>query len=466
LSRFGALWTGVAIACFWMLASCATASAAPGQIRVGKAPRRPAGARLVGALAGATRLPVSVTLKPRDPAGLAAHAAAVSTPGSADYRHYLSVAGFSRRFGPPPGQIAAIRSSLRAHGLRPGHVSANGLSIPVTATARAIERSFSTSLQRIALPGGRTAFTNTQAPLFDRAVAGAVQGVVGLDSLSAPQPLSLRRAAAAAQPSLPAHVGTGGPQPCASATTASQTGDATTYTADQIASAYGFSGLYGAGDEGAGQTIAVYELESNIPSDITAYQQCYGTNASVSYVSVDGGPGHSHSGEGMETELDVESVIGLAPKANVVVYQGPNSSSNLPGSGPYDTYNAIISQDQANIVSTSWGACEADIGSASAQAEDTLFQEAAVQGQTILAATGDDGSEGCSTHDSLAVDDPGSQPFVTSAGGTSLSLSPSRSETVWNDRQGAGGGGISSLWPMPSYQSSAPAWLNVAASSS
>src|SRR6185437_3694598 len=81
------------------------------------------------------------------------------------------------------------------------------------------------------------------------------------------------------------HVVTGGPQPCAGASAAAPGQQA--YTADEIASAYGFPGLYRAGDSGAGVTVAVYELEPDDPSDIAAYQSCYGTHATVSNVPVD-----------------------------------------------------------------------------------------------------------------------------------------------------------------------------------
>ncbi len=218
--------------------------------------------------------------------------------------------------------------------------------------------------------------------------------------------------------------------------------------------------LYGAGDLGAGQTVALYELEPDKASDISAYQSCYGTDASVTDVTVDGGAGHGY-GSG-EAALDIEDVIGLAPAAKILVYQGPNND----GTGPYDTYSAIVSQNKASVISTSWGACESALGSAAADAENTLFQEAATQGQSIFAAAGDSGSEDCAGSNSLAVDDPASQPYVTGVGGTSLStLGPPPTQTVWNDQcsDGAcgGGGGISTLWPMPSYQSGAPSSLNV-----
>src|SRR5205814_793269 len=173
------------------------------------------------------------------------------------------------------------------------------------------------------------------------------------------------------------HVITGGPQPCQSAQSVASAHSA--HTADQIASAYDFSPLYDAGNRGIGVTVAIYELEPNSPTDIDAYQSCYGTHASVSYVPVDGGAG-TGPGSG-EAALDIEDLIGLAPGANVIVYQGPNSSSGGPGSGPYDTFAAIINQNRARVITVSWGECESALGLGPASAEATLFQQAAVQGQ-------------------------------------------------------------------------------------
>jgi len=451
-------------------------ASAPRLVRVGAAPQAPAGSRALGIVTPGTRLHITVALEPRDPAALQSYASAVATPGSSAYHRYLTPAEFAQRFGASSAAISAVRDSLLAHGLTPGVASANGLSIPVTATASSLEQGLSTTLERLALPGRRIAIVNRVAPSLDAAVAPLVQDVIGLDTLASPQPLLVRRGALA-RPALAhagAHVATGGPQPCSAASAAAPGQSA--YTADQIASAYGFSGLYGAGDEGQGQTIALYELEPDDPADIAAFQQCYGTHASISYVPVDGGAG-SGAGSG-EAALDIEAVIGLAPKASILVYQAPNSDSNGPGAGPYDNFSAIISQDRAQVISASWGQCESLEGAADARAEETLFEEAAAQGQTIVSASGDDGSEDCFTGSplagtGLAVDDPSSQPFVTGVGGTSLSsLGPRPTETTWNNGDsfvgatlgtspGAGGGGISSLWPMPAYQSNAPATLRL-----
>jgi hypothetical protein len=475
----------VAMMCALALGALLPAAAARAALtRVGPRTTRPAGTVAAGALPAATRLRVSVALRPQDPAALAAYARSVSTPGSADYRRYLTPSAFGRRFGATAAQVGAVRGSLRASGLRPGALSAGGLSIPVSATAAQLERAFSVSLERVALRGRAGAIAASARPAFPARAAAAVQAVLGLNTSGAPRPLLVRAPAGNSAGALRArrtsplsplaapHGVTTGPEPCAAAQGMAPSQSA--YTADQIASAYGFTGLYQAGDDGAGVTVAVYELEPDDPNDIAAYQSCYGTHATITYMRVDGGAGRG-AGSG-EAALDIENLVGLAPNANVLVYQGPNSNSGDPGSGPYDTFSDIINQDLARVITVSWGQCEPALGQADAVAENTLFEQATVQGQSIVAASGDSGAQDCDTAGGLpntqaAVDDPSSQPFVTGVGGTSLTaLGPRPTESVWNSggnalddmiQPGAGGGGISSFWPMPPAQRDAPASLGV-----
>lgn len=465
----------------------AMAAAGGSDVRVGSAPHRPSGSTIVGSLAASTQIAATVTLAPRDPAALAAYASAVSTPGSSDYHQYLTVAQFRQRFAPTAAQTTALRAALTAQGLSPGPTSANGLSIPLQASAGTVAQAFSVSFQRVRLRGGRTAYSNLQAPSFSASVAATVQGVVGLNTLAQAQPLGLAKAPSSpsdasaglglgpdmtltpdlASDSLAPHVVTGGPQPCTTAVNDARPNSA--YTADELAHAYGFSSLYSASDFGAGQTIALFELEKNAASDITSYKLCYGISTTVTYIPVDGGASGSAQGSG-EAALDIEDVIGLAPHATVDVYQAPNN-----GAGILNEYTAIVESD-ATVVSTSWGACEAQEGNSLETSEATLFEEAATQGQSVFAAAGDSGSEDCNSamnpDTALAVDDPGSQPDVTSVGGTSLAtLGPPPTQTVWNDQCSGsvpcgGGGGISIEWPMPSYQLDAGVSLNVVNSDS
>jgi hypothetical protein len=457
-ARASRTFVGVIATCIAFLGSAAVLSAAPAGAaprpqRIGSAPLLPKGAVALGSLPGSTRLQVDVTLEPRDPAALARFAAAVSTPGSTLYRHYLPAGAFTRVFGPTGSAIAAVEAALRADQLAVGAITGNHLMIPVSGTAARFARAFSISFERYRL-AGRDVYANTSAPLFPGSAARYVQGVIGLDNVSVPHresllvPGHLKRAASP-------QVVTGGPQPCSAAVSAGPANDA--YTADQIASAYKFSSLYGAGDEGSGFTVALYELEPNLTSDIAAYQSCYGTSTSVTYTKVSGGAG-TGAGEG-EAALDIEDVIGLAPKASIIVYQGPNTNA-----GALATYQAIATADKAQVVSTSWGQCESGEGSSAAESEATVFEQLDTQGESMFAAAGDSGSEDCGT-DALAVDDPASQPDVTGVGGLTMSaIGPPPTETVWNEAAngaGAGGGGISSLWAMPSYQSGAPSSLNV-----
>jgi subtilase family serine protease len=437
-------------------------------------------ARRAPAVSPRLRLRVRVALKPRSATSLTAYSQAVSTPGTADYRHFLTPAQFRRRFGATTAEVSRVRASLRAHGLDPGPTSAGGLSIPVTATAAQLERAFSLSLRRIVTHGRRATVAATAAPALDASAAGAVQSILGLDTTAARRPELVRPTrdgvrqsrGAARQARARPRVVTGGPQPCVTAEATAPIQNA--YTADEIAAAYGFSGLYAAGDTGAGTTIALYELEPNDSTDIDAFQACYGTHTSVSYVSVDGGAGRG-AGSG-EAALDIENTIGLAPDAKLIVYQGPNSNSGAPGSGPYDLFSTIINQDRAQVVSVSWGECESALGASDAAAENTLFEQATIQGQSIVSAAGDSGAQDCDVPGAVprthtAVDDPASQPFVTGVGGTSLTaLGPPPTETVWNNEgtatggalsAGAGGGGVSSLWPMPADQQHAAAALGV-----
>jgi subtilase family serine protease len=464
-----------ALAALAALAGSAAGSSSGRLVRLPALPGPQASARVIGALPSAQRLHLTVVLEPPHPGALAAFATAVSDPGSPSYRDYLTPAQFARRFGATVAELRTVIAYLRARGLRPGPVAADRLSIRLTASAGQVERAFRLTLERVALARGRLATVASAPPALAPQVARDVQTILGLTSVSAPRPLLQRpRLGRAAVPRTVRHVQTGGPQPCSQASAAASQQGA--YTADQIASAYGLPGLYRAGDQGQGITVAEYELEGYDPADIAAYQACYGTHAAVRDVPVDGGPTSLAPGSG-EAALDIENAIGLAPRATFLVYEGPNANQSVPGSGPYDTFSAIVNQDRAQVISVSWGECEQLEGSSGAQAESALFEQAAAQGQTVISASGDEGSEDCNQANGLpdprlAVDDPAGQPFVTGVGGTTTSrIGPPPAQTVWNGggsaaallglAAGAGGGGVSALWGMPGYQGGAPAALHV-----
>jgi subtilase family serine protease len=392
----------------------------------------PASAAVTGDVSADRPVALTVALTPSDPAGLAAYAEAVSTPGSPVYHHDLTVAQFAQRFGATDEATDAVRDALAGPGLTVGSRAADGLSLPVAGTAAEAERAFSTGLARVTLAGGRSAYADTTAPTLPPAAAGAVQAVAGLDSLPVAAPAGLQAAAPD-----PRATASGAPSACPAA---QRTG---AHTAQTIAAAYGLDGLWAQGDVGAGTTVGLFELEPYAASDVAAYQSCYGISATVTDVDVDGGPG-TGSGSG-EAALDIEDVAGLAPGAQIKVFQAPQT-----GNGVLDAYAALVQDPGVQVISTSWGFCENGNPATFITAESALFQEAATAGKAVFAASGDSGTDDCGDG-AATVDDPASQPFVTGVGGTSLGAS---AETVWSDGSGAAGGGVSQRWAQPAWQSS------------
>jgi kumamolisin len=156
-----------------------------------------------------------------------------------------------------------------------------------------------------------------------------------------------------------------------------------------------------------------------------------------------------------EVVLDIEMMVGLAPKASkIVVYEGPNSSA-----GVIDTYAKIASDNTAQQISSSWGEAEDQAAAADMKSENTVFKQMVAQGQTLYSASGDSGADDDGSK--LSVDDPSGQPYVIAVGGTTMTIGSNgafQSETTWNELaggEGASGGGISTVWSLPSWQKNA-----------
>jgi len=211
----------------------------------------------------------------------------------------------------------------------------------------------------------------------------------------------------------------------------------------------------------------LFELESYSPADVASYQTCMKTNVPVTRTTVDGGPTAppgtiDTTGVGAESALDIETVAGLAPGVSINVYQGPDAPI-ASEQQVLDTYQRMVSDDTAQVLSTSWGICEPELNAAepaAISAESTVFAQAAAQGQTWLAASGDSGSTSCFANPAssfaadLAVSDPAGQPFVTAVGGTTMTGTAPNVQSTWNTPAGGGfpgvatGGGVSAFGSM------------------
>ena len=465
-------------------ASPASASVSAGAARppvvVGQieaAPRIPEGARPVGAVPASAAVSGAVVLKPRDNSALMRFIGQVTDETSPLFRQYLPAGAFASRFGPARSVINAVVAQLKADGLRVSGVSGDGLLVRFSGTARQVERAFHTSIESYRLSDGSTGQATTSAISMPPVIAASVTAVVGLDDLVRLRPAGISRlpgpAKGKVRPPKTANFPhpAGSPKACPAATSAAHAFGG--LADDQIAHAYGAFGLYGSGDVGAGQHIALYELEPFARSDIQTFDTCYfGASPAarmltrLHVVPVDGGqPAGPGSGE---ANLDVEDLSALAPGATIDVYEGPSPGTDGTDYDPVDPYVAIIDADRDQVVSTSWGLCEQAIEAGQPglqQAENLLFEQAAAQGQSVFGAAGDNGSDDCNTFETstpvagqnpLSEDDPGSQPYVVSVGGTTIDDAASEPplEHIWNDGAdgGGGGGGISQSWAMPTWQ--------------
>jgi hypothetical protein len=480
ISRSVVLWSALAL-CAGVLGPVLVAgqvAAAPnGVARValgGAPPKIPSDVSRLGAVPGSRVLHLEVSLLGQDPSGLTQEIAAVSTPGSPSYHHYLTSSQFAASYGPSAAEVNQVSTALRAEGLTVGTPTPGGTLLPVSGTAHTVSAVFNTPLESVRLPGHVASMVNTAAPEVPTALARAITGVIGLSGLSQEHSLlrrnDVRPSITIGSPSVVTNADTtgpsSGPQACSAA--AGAAADEGGYTSTQLAGDSGLSQLFAQGRTGIGQTIAIVEFEEFSSSDIASFEACYGLSNPVRVVTVDGAPSGPASGSG-EAALDIEMAAVNAPSASIVVYEAPNETSDGTA---LDLYNRIAADDLAQVVTTSWGECEQDnMPTAAASAENVIFERMAAQGQTMVAASGDEGSEDCYSPTTapgatvLAVDDPGSQPDVLSVGGTSMVNGAVASQSVWNNCEGsplgncqqyggngATGGGYSSVWPKPTYQ--------------
>ena len=303
-------------------------------------------------------------------------------------------------------------------------------------------------------------------------IAKYVTSVVGLDTTVRLRPSGVVRAPKSARGTHPSASApkafthpAGSPTPCADATTTAE--EFGGLTDDQIANAYGVFGLYGAGDTGSGQHIAVYELEPFSMSDLQTFDTCYfgatqatamlGRVAPSRTSTVASRPAPAAASRFSTSRTSRR----FAPGANIDVYQAPNNTFGSARRVRADRQRRRRPDRDHELGTVRAGACSK--GSPGVQqAENLIFQQAAAQGQTIFSASGDEGSNDCNAFETstpvdpvLSVDDPSSQPYVVAAGGTTINdATQPANEQVWNDGAvwGAGGGGISESWPMPAWQ--------------
>ena len=217
---------------------------------------------------------------------------------------------------------------------------------------------------------------------------------------------------------------------------------------------YTSNGAYNS-NYGSGETIAVIDAygSPSISSNVKTFDSAFGLPAINLQIVQPFGKVSRNSGWALETSLDVEWAHAMAPAAKIVLIETPSASNTYLIN---DAVNYAYNTTHANIISMSWGEAQSDLTSAELAQYSSIFSYVASHGVIPVAASGDNGaSDGTS---SITVNYPSTDPSVVSAGGTSLVLNNPTStgasygsEYAWN----SSGGGISTYFPEPSYQSGA-----------
>jgi hypothetical protein len=436
---------------------------------------------------------LAVSLKPPHMAAEQEFLNAIQDKHSPLFHHYLTPAAWTARFGPSVATQNAVVSWARGAGLKVTNLYSNRLVIDLSGSVGTIEKALGVQINSYRL-GTKTFFANDHDPVLPASVSKVVESVEGLSSLQTMFPAS----PTAHEPASPvyspgpveamgAHAAANGSRAkLRAALRAAKAGtkhgakvhitngayDPTDIYSNQ---AYDYNALYDQGhccnplnnpsNSPAQTSIAIATFGSQQVSDMQGFQAQYPYLAySFQEFNIDGTPACCDAEGTMDLEWSTamsNSFGSFQDTAKVYLYDG----ANFNDSTFTDMYNKMVTDNLARTFSTSWS-CTENFGCNSSEmtARNNIFNEMAGQGWTLVAASGDRGAYDDCSH--LSVSFPASSPDVVGAGGTELSLSSGpvfNSEVAWSggpdgcgSNDGGSGGGCSSVFAAPSFQSNEP----------
>jgi pseudomonalisin len=383
---------------------------------------------------------------------------AQNDPGSPFYHQWLTPGQYGKRFGVSDGDTAQIAGWLQAHGMEVEEVTAGRRSIIFSGTAAQVQQAFHTPIHTYKI-GDEVHHANAKDPEIPAALVQVVGGVVSLhDFHSEPMHSPVRK-----------------PSP-------EYTSGGSYYLAPaDFATIYDLNALYQQSINGSGRAVAIVARSNINIADARQFRTFFGLPPNDPQIIVNGtDPGIWSSDEETEADLDVEWSGAVAKNATIkfVVSKSTNSSDGVDLSAQY-----IVNHNLAAVMSTSFGQCEAALGSSGNSFLNSLWQQAAAEGITVFVSAGDSGAAGCDSASTLkatqglAVNGLCSTPYSVCVGGTefndvsnpTLYWSPSNSpgtqasalsyipEVVWNESGPssglwASGGGASIIYGKPSWQ--------------
>jgi kumamolisin len=411
------------------------AASAESTVAVASDARLYPGARVAGVTPSGRQITVAFVLPSRDPKGAADFVTHVGTRGDSLFHRYLSPADYAQRFGASASDYAALVAWARANGLTPGETYTALTVLPVTGTVAAFEAALGVTFRDYTKASGDVFYAADRTPRLPADIGRSVASIIGLSSYSHFRPM-LRKLPAGARPN------------------ESGTGPGGAFSAADLRAAYSIQPQFFAPKT---QTLGVFEQGGFERSDVNAYFKQM--NIAPVPITVRGVNGYGGAIDDPDVELeavlDIDMQVAVNPAAKrVVVYEDGTDSFPV---ALLDSLSAMATDRAATSISISYGQDEALQGNDAMTAENTVLTQLAAQGQAVFVSAGDSGAYGDEAP-ALNVADPASQPLVTAVGGTTLFTGPGGAdigEETWNDiglGAGATGGGVSSVWDIPSYQ--------------
>lgn len=323
----------------------------------------------------------------------------------------------------------------------------------VDAKVSTVNQTFHTKLVQHKL-NGRTYYTPDPAmpPEVPTNIANQIVSVTGLDNYS-----TLNTGVSTARRSRFIALTQKQPADCSPSSS--------TYNTSQIAAAYGYNQFWKQGFKGQGMTVNLVEIDTYFQPDIDNYAQCVGFNTNNLHLSMVDGPPPPSSEPPLESTLDIDMLMGLAPQATINDYQTGLANDQ----GVNDALQQIINDNaknvnSASVVSISLGGAENGETSSGVQAINSSLQQLVqVEHMTVFVSTGDCAAFGAGTYGQLTVQFPASDPYAVAVGGTEWSSGSNGSidESAWSDSSAShsscnnswgSGGGLSTFFKRPSWE--------------
>lgn len=331
-------------------------------------------------------------------------------PASGEFHRWLTPEQYGARFGAATADIERVASWLRSQNLTVDSVGRGRTTIVFTGAVRDVENAFEIEIHRY-LVNGETHYANAEEPSVPAAFGDLVHSIRGLDDFRL-QPIALKVA------HMPTYTST--------------VSGYNFIAPNDLATMFDITPLYNTGMTGGGQKIAVVGQTDINLSDIEQFRSYFNLSATDPQTLLI--PGSSDPGISAndlpEADLDIEWSGAIARDATIVYVYALFVT---------DALDYAINQNVAPVITMSYGECENLTGTAALTGLRTYAQQAAAQGISWMASSGDSGANGCYGQvpsrglTGLSVDQPASIPEVTAVGGTTLNEGTGNYWSATND---------------------------------